>query len=287
MSVLVVGSINADRVLRVGHLPAAGETVLASGLAKFPGGKGANQAVAAARLGAEVRFVGCVGDDEDGRAMVANLADAGVATNTVRVTRSPTGTAHITVDDDGQNAIVVSSGANAQLSPADVDRHRTLVADATVVVTQLEVPLETVAKLVELSDRVLLNAAPARAVPAEVLARVDILVANEVEAAALTPDPSPEALLDLGPRAVVVTLGARGAQWWTRAGSGEVAAPVVRPVDTTGAGDAFVGALAAAIAAGRTLDAAVALAVDVAGRATTVAGAQLPTGLVDPAVLLA
>lgn len=287
MSVLVVGSINADRVLRVGHLPAAGETVLASGLAKFPGGKGANQAVAAARLGAEVRFVGCVGDDEDGRAMVANLADAGVATNTVRVTRSPTGTAHITVDDDGQNAIVVSSGANAQLSPADVDRHRTLVADATVVVTQLEVPLETVAKLVELSDRVLLNAAPARAVPAEVLARVDILVANEVEAAALTPDPSPEALLDLGPRAVVVTLGARGAQWWTRAGSGEVAAPVVRPVDTTGAGDAFVGALAAAIAAGRTLDTAVALAVDVAGRATTVAGAQLPTGLVDPAVLLA
>lgn len=287
MSVLVVGSINADRVLRVGHLPAAGETVLASGLARFPGGKGANQAVAAARLGAEVRFIGCVGDDEDGRAMVANLADAGVATNAVRVTRSPTGTAHITVDDDGQNAIVVSSGANAQLSPADVDRHRTLVAGATVVVTQLEVPLETVAKLVELSDRVLLNAAPARAVPAEVLARVDILVANEVEAAALTPDPSPEALLDLGPRAVVVTLGARGAQWWTRAGSGEVAAPVVRPVDTTGAGDAFVGALAAAIAAGRTLDAAVALAVDVAGRATTVAGAQLPTGLVDPAVLLA
>ena len=282
MSVVVVGSVNADIVLRVPHLPDEGETVLAAGSHRFPGGKGANQAVAAARVGAEVAFLGCVGADDAGRDLVCRLEAAEVDTRAVRVTGSPTGAAYIAVDEAGLNTIVVAPGANADLTPDDVTRHPDLLAPADVVVVQLEIPMPTVDAVTAAAGRVLLNAAPAQPVPAEVLARIDVLVVNEVEAATLVPDGSAEALLALGPASVVVTRGSRGALWRSPDGSGVVSATEVAVRDTTGAGDAFVGALAAALAAGRQLESAVALAVEVAGLATTVEGAQLPEGLLPP-----
>lgn len=266
--VVVVGSINADLVLSVARLPAPGETVLAHGQARFPGGKGANQALAAARLGAEVAFVGCVGDDDAGREMCANLRAAGVDVSHVRVTdRASTGAAYISVDERGQNAIVVVPGANAELAPEDVAAAGELIDAAAIVVVQLEIPDAVVAAVLDTGAQVLLNAAPARPLPADLLDRVSVLVVNEAEAAFV---PS-----EFG-GALVRTLGAGGAMWRTPGEQGLVAAPPAEVVDTTGAGDALVGALAAALARGESLPTAVGSAVQVASRATTVAGAQLP-----------
>lgn len=264
----MVGSINADLVLRVSRLPAPGETVLAHRQARFPGGKGANQAVAAARLGAAVAFVGCVGDDDAGRQMCANLQAAGVDISHVRVTgRASTGAAYITVDERGQNAIVVVPGANAELAAEDVAAARELIDGAAIVVVQLEIPDAVVAAVLDTGGQVLLNAAPARPLPPDLLDRVSVLVVNEAEAA-------------LVPRefggALVRTLGAGGASWRVGGEQGLVAAPPVEVVDTTGAGDALVGALAAALARGASLPAALGSAVRVASQAASVAGAQLP-----------
>jgi ribokinase len=270
VQVVVVGSINADVVLRVPRLPGAGETVLAREQAGYPGGKGANQAVAAARLGATVAFVGCVGEDDAGRAMCANLRAAGVDTRHVRATdRAPTGAAYISVDEHGENAIVVVPGANGELGAADIAAAGEVIAGAAIAVTQLEIPDSAVAAVVGSARRVLLNAAPARSVPRALLARVDVLVVNESEAALVPPDFR---------GALVRTLGAGGASWHADGEHGVVRAPRVEVVDTTGAGDAFVGALAATLAGGASLAAAVGSAVTVASRATTVAGAQLPPG---------
>ncbi len=268
--IVVVGSINADLELRVSRLPEPGETVLASGQRRSPGGKGANQAVAAARLGASVAMVGCVGDDETGRAMRANLEAAGVDIAHVRVAgEAPTGAAYISVDDHGQNSIVVVPGANGELAPEDVAAAHALIDGAAIVVMQLEIPDAVVAAVIETGARVLLNAAPARPLPPELLARVSVLVVNEAEAA-LVPARFSGALIR--------TLGAAGASWQSGGEHGTVPAPHTDAVDTTGAGDAFVGALAAALASGASLATAVEAAVEVASRATMVSGAQLPPG---------
>ncbi|HZC70113.1 MAG TPA: ribokinase [Jatrophihabitans sp.] len=266
--VVVVGSINTDLVLRVPRLPAPGETVLAIDQSRFAGGKGANQAVAAARLGAAVAFVGCVGDDDAGRAMRANLQAAGVDAQHVRTTgAAPTGAAYISVDDRGENTIVVVAGANGELGAADVAAASEVIRTAPLVLAQLEIPDAAVAAVIETGATVLLNAAPARPMPRELLDRLDVLVVNESEAA----------ILPAGLRgAVVVTHGARGASWRAGSAEGFAPAPSVDVVDTTGAGDAFVGALAAALSGGAALPSAVGRAVHVASRATTIAGAQLP-----------
>lgn len=265
-----MGSINADLVFRVPRLPAPGETVLAYDHARFPGGKGANQAIAAARLGASVAFVGCVGDDAAGREMCANLRAAGVDTRHVRVTnRAATGAAYVTVDAHGQNAIVVAPGANSELAGADIAAAHELIDGAAVVVAQLEVPDEAVTALIDTGAPVLLNAAPARPFPAGPLGRVRVLVVNESESDAVPPDFR---------GALVRTLGADGASWQAAGEHGVIPAPKVDVVDTTGAGDAFVGALAAALARGEALATAVGSAVRVASEATTIAGAQLPPG---------
>ncbi|MEU5979909.1 ribokinase [Streptomyces sp. NPDC047315] len=283
---LVVGSANADLVIGVERRPSAGETVLGSPLAVHPGGKGANQAVAAARLGARTALLARVGDDEHGRLLLASQRAAGVDVDGVLVGGAPTGVALITVDPSGDNSIVVSPGANALLSPADVRAAAPLVRGARVVSTQLEIPLDAVVETVRTlgaEGRFVLNPSPPAALPAEVLAACDPLVLNEHEARVLLgPSVSGEprdwvlGLLSLGPRSVVVTLGSAGAI--VADGRAEVCvrvdSPRVTAVDTTGAGDAFTAALAWRLGLGEDLAAAAGYAVRVGSAAVTRPGAQ-------------
>ena len=287
MSVTVVGSLNEDVLITVDRLPGRGETVIGSASGTAPGGKGANQAAAAGRLGPGVHMVGRVGDDPAGSRMQAALAECRV--NVSRVQRTPgvpTGTATIPVESgSGENLIVVVPGANAALTPADVDVAPVHRAD--VVLLQLEVPMETVTAAAHgASGTVVLNPAPPAALPAELLERVDVLVPNEHELAALaglpdterSPAEVAEVARGLGGTgtAVVVTLGARGAVVVPADGGPALlqAPPRVTPVDTTGAGDCFCGALCQAMARGQALAEAVRYAVTAAALSTTGPGAR-------------
>lgn len=267
--VVVVGSANLDLVYRVAALPAPGETVLATSSSRHPGGKGNNQAIASARAGAATSFVGAIGADEAGDELVAVLRDAGVDRH-LRRPPTPTGTALITVDDGAENTIVVDAGANAELVDLDADE-RTVIAGAAILLLQLESPLATVVAAARHARRagvlVVLNAAPFRTLPDELLASIDVLVVNEGEAAALGP---------AGARvpALVVTLGARGAHVRDQDGAETtVEAPPVTAVDSTGAGDTFCGALAASLAEGRPLAAAARFAVVAAALSVRTEGA--------------
>jgi len=291
--VFVVGSINQDFVLSVQRRPAPGETVTDARLATHNGGKGANQAAAAALLGASVAFLGRVGDDGFGEPLVRSLADKGVDTSLVReVPDTSTGTAFITVTPDGENAITVAPGANRRLTSEDLDDASWAIGEAQVIVAQMEIPPEVVLHAVEVAaergTRALVNLAPPFEVPRALLEKLDPLVLNEHEAAFLlgesvegvdgTLDAVPE-LLSLGPRSVVVTVGEYGAAFSDGESAKHLAAPKVEVVDTTGAGDAFVGALAARLASDAPLEDAVAYAVRAGAAAVTKEGAQgaLPT----------
>ncbi|SCL30849.1 ribokinase [Micromonospora rhizosphaerae] len=251
--IAVVGSANLDLVVTTRQLPRPGETVLGEGFTTVPGGKGANQAVAAARAGAACAFIGAVGQDDFGRVLRDNLAAAGVDVRGLREVPGPSGVALIAVDGTAENFIVVAPGANGELSELD-GADQGAVAAADVLLVQLEVPLPAVIRAAgwarAAGTTVVLNAAPARPLPAELLDLVDVLVVNEHEAAVVAgvPGGDPAALLDallsLVPR-VVLTLGARGAAYADRQGLRlEVPAPRINAVDTTAAGDAFTGALA-------------------------------------------
>jgi ribokinase len=291
--VFVAGSINQDFVLSVERRPAPGETVTDARLATHNGGKGANQAAAAALLGARVAFLGRVGDDGFGVPLVRSLADKGVDTGLMReVPGSSTGAAFITVTPDGENAITVAPGANRRLTVEDVDDASESIGDAKVLVAQMEIPPEVVLRAVEVAaasgTRVLVNLAPPFEVPWALLEKLDPLVINEHEAAFLLGervegvdgalDAAPR-LLALGPGSVVVTLGEDGAVYSDGESAQHLTAPKVEVVDTTGAGDAFVGALAAKLAGDASLEDAVAYAVRAGAAAVTEAGAQgaLPT----------
>jgi ribokinase len=254
--VVVVGSANVDLVVDIARRPLAGETILGSDLTTTPGGKGANQAVAAGRLGADVAFVGCVGDDAAGRLLHDSLLAAGVDVSMLRTVTAPTGTAIIMVTPDGDNSIIVAAGASRRLTTDVLAESRALWQDAAVVVAQLEIPLPTVHALAERAAsagvRFVLNAAPALALTRATLRVCDPLVVNETEAAFMVgadqSDPiTPEvmrALLALGPRSVVVTLGGDGVLVACAETPDEIVhvlAESVAAVDTTGAGDAFVG----------------------------------------------
>lgn len=293
-AVVVVGSANLDLVLSVDRRPAGGETVLGSDLHTSGGGKGANQAVAAGRLGGRVIFAGCVGDDSAGRTLRGSLDAAGVSTEFLREVSAPTGTAVILLTPDGENSIVVAPGANQHVTTDLVDLLEAVWPEAAVLVVQLEIPLATVehavARAAAAGVRVVVNAAPAAALSPQCLRRADPLVVNESEAAFLLGEPIGEEagdlavrLLGAGAASVVVTLGARGALIAQRgdvvdnpdrATTVHVPAEPVRPVDTTGAGDAFVGALAVCLAEGHDLPAAVRRASLVAAHAVTGLGAQ-------------
>ncbi len=287
--VFVVGSINQDFVLKVDHRPEPGETVTGADLTLFPGGKGANQVIAAARLGAKVAMLGMVGEDAFGAKLVENLRNNGVNTSRIEaIFRAPTGSAFITVTPDGENAIVVSPGANRSFGPGEVETAAGDIREARVLVAQLEVNVEAVESAARLAEesgaRFLLNLAPPREVPDSLLRLSDPLVVNEHEAAFLlgentTPEEAVRRLLELGPDSVVVTLGAEGAILAAEDTTQHFPAPEVEAVDTTGAGDAFVGALAAKLAEGTTLEEAILYAVFAGAVAVTREGAQgsLPT----------
>ncbi len=251
---LVVGSLNMDLLLSVARPPAPGETLLAQAAELQPGGKGANQAVAARRLGISVRMLGRVGSDALGDGLLAALGREGVLTDAVLRSSGISGMASVSLTPGGENAIVVAQGANRELSAQDVLDLPAERFASRVLLAQLEVPLAAVEAALrrgrELGATTILNPAPAPkgGLPAELLRAADWLVPNEVEAAGLTGEAQPEsaarALLKMGPHAVIVTLGARGALVATERETRRIAAPKVEAVDTTGAGDTFLGALA-------------------------------------------
>ncbi len=291
--VFVVGSINQDFVLKVERRPEPGETVTGAELSLHNGGKGANQAAAAALLGASAAILGRVGADDLGAPLLEALEEKGVDTNPVEaVEDESTGAAFITLTPDGENAITVAPGANRRVRPADVDAVSEAIQAARVLVAQMEVSPETVARAVEIAAacgvRPLVNLAPPMELSKETLSELDPLVVNEHEAAFLLGEKvegvegalsaAPE-LLALGPRAVVVTLGKAGAVYADGKDTDHVPSPEVEVVDTTGAGDAFVGALAVRLARGGSLENAVSYAVRAGAAAVTREGAQgaLPT----------
>jgi ribokinase len=284
VEVAVVGSANIDLVVPVAVLPRPGQTVLGGDHLRASGGKGANQAVAAARLGRRAAMIGRVGDDDFGRQVLHSLTAAGVDTSMTTVTGGiPTGLALITVDRTGENTIAVSPGANARLTGEDVAAAAPVLAVARVLLVQLEVAIDTVAAAVATAaGTVILNPAPAASLPETVLEHVDVLVPNRSELAVLTGHREPQSLEDAARMtrslpaglAVVVTLGMDGALVVEDGQVEHVPAIPVAAVDATGAGDAFCGALADGLARELDLVAATRWAVRVAGLATTRWGAQ-------------
>ncbi|MFI0709678.1 ribokinase [Streptomyces inhibens] len=285
--VLVVGSANADLTVRVERRPGAGETVRGTDLVESAGGKGANQAAAAARIGGRTALLARVGGDAYGELLLGAQREAGTDVTPVIVDGAArTGTAMIIVDPDGDNSIVVSPGANAALTPQDVAAAKDVIAASSVVSLQLEIPMESVraaaAAAEQAGTRVVFNPSPApeAALAPELLAVADPLVVNEHEARELsgradgTPAEWAQALRDQGARSVVVTLGGDGALVLDASGVSEVPGVRVKAVDTTGAGDAFTGALATRLARGDALPEAARFAVRVGAAAVTKPGAQ-------------
>ena len=286
--VLVIGSSNTDLIVRSASLPSPGETIMAETFVALPGGKGANQAVAAARSGAHVSFVARIGRDAYGADALRCLEAEGI--DTTRVMRDPdlpSGVASILVDDRGENTIAVVPGANAALSPVQIDAARSLFDRASVCLLQLETPLPTVRHAAGIARDhgvpVILNPAPARDLPDRLLSDLFLLTPNETEAEILTgvrPDTEKAArraadiLMARGVDNVIITLGARGALLATGRNAMLVPAPTVDVRDTTGAGDAFNGALAAALGAARPLPDAVAFANSAGALSVTRIGAQ-------------
>jgi ribokinase len=296
--VTVLGSLNMDISVTVPRLPAPGATVLGSAAQFTPGGKGANQAVAAARLGADVRMAGCVGDDDFGRQLLAALRAEGIDADAVRtVTSVPTGLAMIAVDEAGENLIIVAPGANHQVGPADVAK--TATNDGSILVLSAEIPAPAIEQaLAQTPGPTILNLAPAPENAAELVAtageHLDWLVVNESEAAAVLGHPvsglanAKKAATELtakGPRHAVVTAGAHGAALAGPDGAHTIEGFKVTAVDTVGAGDTFVGALAVALAASVPPPEALRAAAAAGATAVTRHGAQ--TGMPRPADIVA
>lgn len=286
--VVVIGSLVFDLVARTSKRPAKGETVIGCEFGMFPGGKGANQAVQAARLGAAVQMVGRVGDDYFGDALLRSLNDSGVNTEHVLVDReTTTAVGCIVVDAEGDNSIVVVPQANMRCTRADVDEAVPLIAQADILLLQLEIPLDVVeyaaVKAKEFGVRVLLNPAPAQTLTESLLSQVDLITPNEKEIAMLvgrelqSEDDFAAAareLLRSGPAAVIVTLGDKGALLVESNQLLSVPAWPVETIDTTAAGDAFTGALAVAVAERQPLEAALPFANAVGALAVRKKGAQ-------------
>lgn len=302
--IVVVGSINMDLVSAAPRIPIAGETLLGSGFQMHPGGKGANQAVAVARLGYPVEMIGMVGSDLFGEQMRMHLHSAGVGVAAVKTVEGPTGIAAITVAASGENCIVVTPGANAAMSPKYVDHHRSLICSAGMVLAQLEIPVESVERLAEICAEadvpLMLDPAPAKALSPALLQRVRWITPNETEVEFYANNPAEgrfadvhpsdgsgaaalqrtaRAVLAQGPRNAILKLGSRGAYIVSDGVAQLITAPPVDVLDTTAAGDALNGAFAVAMMLGKTPLESVEFAVAAASISVTRSGAQpsMPT----------
>ncbi len=286
--IIVLGSTNTDMVVKSARIPAPGETVLGGNFLMNPGGKGANQAVAAARLGGNVTFIAKVGDDLFGREAKANFAREGIQTDYVFVdAQNPSGVALIMVDAHGENCISVASGANASLLPADLHVARHAIETADALLCQLETPIPTILEAARWAAAqnvpVILNPAPACVLPDELYPCIDVLTPNEHEIEVLTgiavtdlssAEAAARAVCQRGVRAVIITLGAKGAYLFTDERGTMIPAFPVKSVDTTAAGDVFNGALVVALTEGNPLDIAARFAAQAASIAVTRMGAQ-------------
>jgi ribokinase len=286
--IIVIGSTNMDMVVKTSHIPAPGETVLSGSFFMNPGGKGANQAVSVARLGGDVAFVSKVGNDVFGKQSTQLFEEEGIdIAHLLSDDTLPSGVALITVDQSGENSIVVASGANANLTPADLEDALEKIANAGIVLMQLEIPMETVHFVAMYAAKhgvkVILNPAPANALPPKLLSCIDIITPNQSEAAMLsginitdaaTATQAAIAIHQLGVKSVIITMGAMGCVIYDKEEITVVPAQKVEAVDTTAAGDVFCGALAVSLAEGGTLFDAVNFASRAAAISVTRMGAQ-------------
>ena len=288
--IVVVGSVNMDLVSRAVRMPAVGETVTGSDFRIIPGGKGANQAVAAARMGAQVALLGCVGDDTFGANLTNGLACAGIDLARLCVLQGEaTGVALIIVDDEGRNSIVLTAGANDRVTFEQIEEGADAIADASMLVCQLEIPVSAVKRAIDIAQSnrvpVILNAAPARPIDRGLLASVNYLVVNETEASLLsgvgvvdreTAERAAQSLIAQGAAQVLITLGAQGVAWALKEHPVSLIPAVQVPVvDTTAAGDAFVGSLAVELANGAAVPQAIEYAQHAAALTVTKLGAQI------------
>ena len=286
--IIVVGSSNTDMVVKVPHIPAPGETVMGSELLTIQGGKGANQAVGAARAGGEVVFIACVSDDAFGTESVENYKKDGIDTTWIKVKPGiHSGVALINVAEDGENSIAVAPGANSHLLPEDITKAKEAFEGAGVVLVQLEIPMETVSAVATLAGEfgvpMILNPAPGAKLPQDLLKKISIITPNETEAALLTgtkevnDDTIPlmaKDLYDLGIETVIITLGSRGVYLLNGDFQGMIPGYKVKAVDTTAAGDVFNGALATALSGNKTVRQAIDFAQRAAAISVTRMGAQ-------------
>ncbi|HAE87814.1 TPA: ribokinase [Candidatus Marinimicrobia bacterium] len=287
-SVLVVGSANMDLVVRVETYPQPGETIFGHQFGMYPGGKGANQAVACAKLGTKTLFVGKMGNDLFQGKLMQNMNSNGVNVSEVIIDdEAPTGIALISVDASGQNEIIVVSGSNMNLNPEDIEKKKNLFSQASIVLTQLEIPLETVTTIADLAkksgNKLILNPAPARKLPSDLLNKVDYITPNETELALLSDLPVTDTesvikaarlLIHKGVKHVIVTQGSKGALWVNRDHWQHFSAYPVKAVDSTGAGDAFNGTFACGLAREYSESEAITFANKVAAFSVTRHGAQ-------------
>jgi len=290
--IIVIGSLNMDLVVTAPKVPVMGETILGSGFMTVPGGKGANQAVAAARLGGKVSIIGCLGDDIFGRDLKRNLESNGVDTSAVNIINGVASGIAVIVVKEGNNFIIVDPGANSCVTPHMIDLQDQLIQNSDIVMVQLEIPLEAVERAVNTAKRhgvkVLLNPAPARELGDELLSKVDIFTPNEIECEIITGIPiksvedvgkAIEFLMAKGIPQVIVTMGGAGVVYNRGTEIVHKDVPAVKVVDTTAAGDSFSGAVAVALSQGRSIDAAVDFGNIVGTLTVTKKGAQtsLPT----------
>lgn len=287
--VVVVGSSNMDMVVRCSELPLPGQTILGSSFAMNPGGKGANQAVASAKLGAKTHLVARLGHDVFAQASRDSFQENGLGTDFVIMDEAAaSGVALIYVDDLGENSIVVAPGANKLLTPADVDFALPVICQAKVMILQLEIPIKTVIHAAKIArqngTKVVLNPAPVRTLPAELLAHTDIIIANEIETQILTESDeiglhmavnACKPLFEAGVETVIMTLGSQGALVVSKDGVTRVPGFKIKAVDTTSAGDTFAGAIASSLSEGKPLEEAVLFANAAAALTATKVGAQI------------
>jgi len=286
--IVVAGSSNTDMVVKSPHLPKPGETVIGRDLTIAAGGKGANQAVSAARSGADVLFITKVGNDHFGRQAIDGFKKEKIRTEFVYIDKSaPSGVALIMVDEEGQNIISVAPGANARLTPANVRKAKSVIKSAQVLLVQLEIPIETAVEAIKIAAdcniKTILNPAPAKPLPDDLFSKITIITPNETEAEILTgikiideqsASVAARSLYEKGVQTVVITLGGKGAFIYDDKNSNIIPPPRVKPVDTTAAGDVFNGAIAVAVAEGKSIIEAIKFANAAAALSVTKLGAQ-------------